>query len=87
MNPNGSETGAPVVVTILSAPIALTGSNLGSAGFNVDGVGIPGMNFIIEASTNLIDWQSLWTNPSPCTFIDTNAATGAGRFYRAVLTR
>jgi hypothetical protein len=83
-NSSGSETSAPVVVTILSAPIALTGSNLGSAGFSVDGVGIPGMNFIIEASTNLMNWQSLWTNPSPFTFVDTNAATGAGRFYRAV---
>jgi hypothetical protein len=85
MNSSGSETSAPVVLTILAAPITLTGSNLGSAGFSVSGTGVPGIDFIIEASTDLLDWQPLQTNPSPFTFVDTNAPAIPFRFYRAVV--
>jgi hypothetical protein len=52
---------------------------------NVGGAGIPGCNFVIECSINLVDWQPLQTNPSPFIFTDTNAANNPLRFYRAVL--
>jgi hypothetical protein len=68
-----------------SVPFRLTGTNLGNAGFSVSGAGIVGMNFIIEVSTNLENWQPAQTNPSPFTFIDTNAPASPFRFYRAVL--
>jgi hypothetical protein len=87
MNASGSETSAPVVLTVLTAPITLTGNNLGTAGFSISGVGIAGLNFILEDSTNLINWQPLQTNPSPFTFVDTNAPANPFRFYRAVLER
>jgi hypothetical protein len=87
MNSSGSETSAPIALTILSAPIALTGSSLGSAGFSVSGAGIADLSFIIEVSTNLVNWQPLETNLSPFTFVDTNAPASPFRFYRAVQTR
>jgi hypothetical protein len=70
---------------VRSAPFLLSGTNLQSGGFSLGGPGIPGCNFIVEASTNLVNWQPLQTNPSPFTFIDTNAANYPMRFYRAVL--
>ena len=59
--------------------------SLGTAGFNVSGAGIAGLKFVIEVSTNLVDWQPVETNLSPFTFVDTNAPASPFRFYRAVL--
>ncbi|HZM02770.1 MAG TPA: hypothetical protein VFC44_07075 [Candidatus Saccharimonadales bacterium] len=53
-------------------------------GFRVSGAGIAG-NYIIETSTNLVNWRSLQTNFAPFTFVDTNAASSPFRFYRTVL--
>jgi hypothetical protein len=39
----------------------------------VGGVGVPGFNFILEGSTDLVNWQPLQTNASPFNFTDTNA--------------
>jgi hypothetical protein len=86
-NSVGSETSAPVVLTVLAAPVTLTGSSLGAAGFSISGTGVPGVNFVIEVSTNLIEWQPLQTNPSPFTFIDTNTSTFSSRYYRAAVAQ
>jgi hypothetical protein len=85
-NSVGSEISA-AVLTVLAAPITLTGSSLGSAGFSISGTGVPGINCVIEVSTNLLEWQPLATNPSPFTFIDTNTSTFTSRYYRAVVTQ
>ena len=45
--------------------------------------GVPGYHYAVSGSTNLSDWTLLQTNPSPFTFIDTNADALPGRFYRA----
>jgi hypothetical protein len=45
--------------------------------------GVPGYNFIILASTDLRNWVSISTNPSPGSFVDSNAAPH--RYYRGVL--
>ena len=44
-----------------------------------------GLNFVIEVSTNLVNWRPLQTNLSPFTFVDTNEPASPFRFYRAVL--
>jgi predicted outer membrane repeat protein len=80
----GSSTSQQAILTV-NGTILLTGIDLGTAGFSITGEGMPGTNIIIEVSTNLIDWQPLQTNPSPFTFIDTNAPASRFRFYRAVL--
>jgi hypothetical protein len=89
----------PVVLTngfTFVAPIALSlaqqGGTLGTNNnvaftLNVGGAAIPGWNFIVEASSNLLNWQPLQTNSSPFIFIDTNAASLPLRFYRAVQTQ
>ena len=50
--------------------------------------GQPGQEYIVQASTNLINWVSVYTNPppfvSPFTFIDSGASNYPDRFYRVV---
>jgi hypothetical protein len=66
-------------------PVTLTGNNLGPAGFSISGSGVPGVNCVIEVSTDLLDWQPLTTNTSPFIFIDTNTSTFSSRYYRAAI--
>jgi len=50
--------------------------------------GITGPDYIVQISTNLFDWQNLFTNTSPAvpfTFTDTNAAVAPAQFYRVLL--
>ena len=44
--------------------------------------GVPGYSYVIQASTNLVQWRSLQTNHSPFSFLDTNASQLPHRFYR-----
>jgi hypothetical protein len=46
--------------------------------------GIPGYVYVIEASTDLVNWLSLETNLTPLIFTDTNAGRYSRRYYRAV---
>jgi len=68
-----------------SQAFSLTSSNLPVGKFSVSGPGILGCNFVIQASTDMIHWQNLHTNPSPCLFVDDYAWQHPSRFYRAVL--
>ena len=50
--------------------------------------GETGPDYIIQVSTNLVDWQSLSTNSSPALpflFIDTNTVPFPSEFYRVLL--
>lgn len=60
---------------------ALTFSAGNGVQFTVSGV--PGFSYVIQASTNLIDWWPLETNSSPFDFIDNNADFPQ-RFYRGI---
>jgi hypothetical protein len=64
--------------------LSTTRSPGGSSSMNVSGA--PGWNFIIQASTNSVDWVNVFTNTAPCTFTDTNASQVPNRTYRLVLT-
>ncbi len=48
--------------------------------------GVPGFNYVIEASTNFIDWEPLVTNTSPFTLTDDQTTNYSARFYRSVYT-
>jgi hypothetical protein len=45
---------------------------------------VTGLNYSVQASSNLIDWVPLTTNVAPFTFADTNSTTFTLRFYRSV---
>jgi hypothetical protein len=48
--------------------------------FNVSGV--PGYQYVVQASTNNANWFSVQTNTAPFTFVDANAAQSRQCFYR-----
>jgi hypothetical protein len=54
-----------------------------NGGFQFDILGVTGLNYSVEASSNLVDWVPLQTNISPFTFIDTNSTAFPQRFYRS----
>lgn len=63
--------------------IALASVNAaGRFGFTVSG--ITGYQYVVEASTNLVNWTMLETNAAPFNFVDTNVVNYSRRFYRAV---
>ena len=71
----------PAGPAVLGIPILGTNNSLS---FSVTGTA--GSNYVIEMATNLpaASWLPVVTNPSPFTFIQTNAADLPSRFYRAV---
>ncbi|HUA66482.1 MAG TPA: immunoglobulin domain-containing protein [Alphaproteobacteria bacterium] len=81
----GSITSSNALLSVYaSASPVLNGFSLsqtGGVGFSV--FGVPGFNYTVQASTNLIDWVPLMTGNSPFIFTDTNA-TLSQRFYRGV---
>ena len=46
--------------------------------------GEPGFQYIIENSTNCVDWTPILTNAAPLAFVDRNATNWPAQFYRAI---
>lgn len=51
--------------------------------FSFNAVGVPGNQYIVQFSTNQLNWVSLQTNTTPFTFVDPNAGQSTMGFYRA----
>ena len=69
----------PGAAGMLSAIGALPG---GQIGFAV--AGTTGAQYIVQASTNLVNWVTIQTNVAPFNFVDSNASQFSHRFYRTV---
>lgn len=46
--------------------------------------GASGVQYIVQASSNLVNWVSLQTNTAPFTYVDTNSSQFNQRFYRVI---
>jgi len=46
--------------------------------------GVPGYKYVVEASTNLVNWVPVQTNMAPFTYVDANAGKFRQRFYRSI---
>ncbi len=46
--------------------------------------GVPGYQYVVQASTDMVNWVPLQTNTAPFTFVDTSASQFNQRFYRSV---
>jgi hypothetical protein len=81
----GTVTSSPAVLTVYpSSTATLTSpSCFGSNQFQFTVIGVPGIHYAVEASTNLFDWIPLVINTSPFNFVDTNTALFPQRFFRA----
>jgi hypothetical protein len=70
--------------TVSAAAAMLTGAAHGNSRFTLTVSGVAGHFYVVQASSNLMDWVSLQTNTAPFTFVDTNAGRFNRRFYHAV---
>ncbi len=72
-------------ILLFDTPFRLGASSLSGTTFQLQLIGIASSNYVIEGSTNLVNWVRLATNNSATGFIDysdTNAAAFGRRFYR-----
>ncbi len=71
------------------APPSMSAAGFGDNGqFRMMISGDPGVDFIVEASTNLADWTALATNSLPAVsheIADTAASNHPARFYRTLM--
>lgn len=91
-NAVGSVTSINAMVTVLGtiAPLTLTVlSNSPAIGFSFQVSAPQGSNFVVEASTDMNNWVSIFTNKAPpsatVSYLDTAATNYPTRFYRARL--
>jgi hypothetical protein len=63
---------------------AMTAPHASAGQFSFTVSGTAGSQYVVQASTNLVNWVSLQTNTSPFNFVDANAHQFTRRFYRAL---
>jgi hypothetical protein len=63
---------------------ALGAATLAGGQFSFNLTGVAGYEYLIEASSDLANWQPLQTNAAPFTFTLTNAADYSRQYFRAV---
>ncbi len=64
---------------IVSPAVTTNGS------FVINASGLAGYTYAVQASTNLVDWVTIQTNPVPFRFADPDAQLFRTRFYRTLL--
>jgi len=79
---------SPVTVRLLP-PLSFntTGMRWTSNGFQMQLDGLAGGGLVIYASTNLVSWTPIYTNPTATgsiLFLDSSATNSRVRFYRAI---
>ena len=88
LNSSGAESGFSLQTSYL-VPVTVAAAIAGRPVFSSNGVSITitgqaGTTYVVQGSTNLVNWVSLDTNISPLLYTDTNASRYRRRFYRAV---
>ncbi len=68
----------------LTEQATLTGRGFNTTQYLTEVKGITGANYVVEASTNLINWLAIQTNQTTFTNIDTSVTNKPYRFYRAL---
>jgi hypothetical protein len=67
-----------------SASATLPPAMFGGGQFSFNVSGVPGFVYIVQSSTNLVDWESMQTNPAPFDFADADVNLYSQRFYRTL---
>jgi hypothetical protein len=67
------------------SPVRFTSQGFSNGVFQLQFLAVPGSNYVLEASTNMINWMPLATNPATTNlmqFADPNSSNYLSRFYR-----
>jgi enamine deaminase RidA (YjgF/YER057c/UK114 family) len=72
----------PLAVTNPAAPGILSPAKFTHGQFSLEVLGTSNAKYIVQASTNLVNWVSVQTNTAPFDYVDTNAGQFSQRFYR-----
>ena len=85
-NDTGSVTSALASLTIYTnAAATMSGSlNATNGQFQLNVAGVVGLSYEVQASSNLVNWITLWTNTSPFSVVESNSAAYPQEFYRSV---
>jgi len=78
-----------IAVTVLSSRPQFTKAQISKEAFAVQSVGIAGLNYTVQVSTNLANWLNLLITNSPATnftWIDADMTKFSHRFYRLMLS-
>lgn len=67
----------------MPGPATLAAAAVTGGQFSVSITGTTGSQYVIQASTNLVDWVNVQTNLAPFTFVDPAAAGNPQCFYRS----
>jgi len=73
-----------ILATGVATPAKLTPAAHVSGLFALNVTGASGAKYIVQASTNMVNWAPVQTNTAPFTFTDTKAGQFSQRFYRTV---
>ncbi len=72
-----------VVIDLQNFPqLSLGSPPLDAAGLHLSASAPPGTNLVVQVSTDLANWSSVYTNSGSFAYTDANATSAAGRFYR-----
>ncbi len=85
---DGFNNSVAVNALFIVGPPVFTSANFAQDGtFQLGLSGVPGNNYVLQATTNLVDWVSLSTNSAPTNMlnlVDPNSANFTRRYYRVM---
>ena len=82
---SAGSTNSTATLTVYATAAATLASTAHAAGqYALIVTGVPGYKYVVQASTNMVNWVPVQTNTAPFTFVDTNASHFRQRFYRSV---
>ena len=81
---SGSTSRAATLTVYATAAANLAPATHASGQYALTVAGVPGYKYVVQASTDLVNWVPMQTNTAPFTFVDTNAGNFCQRFYRSV---
>jgi hypothetical protein len=81
---NGSTNSAASLTVYATAAGSLASAGLANSHYTLAVLTVPGCRYIVQASTDFVNWVPVQTNTAPFTYVDTQAGQFSQRFYRSV---